>query len=39
MKWKHDFEETLGVIRKGVSIYQTGKQVYDIGRVVIPMIL
>lgn len=39
MKWKHAFEETLGVIRKGVSIYQTGKQVYDIGRVVIPMIL
>ena len=39
MKWEHAFEETLGVMRKGVSIYATGKQVYDIGRVVIPMLL
>jgi hypothetical protein len=39
MKWEHAFEKKLGAIRKGVSIYATGKQVYDIGRVVIPMLL
>jgi len=39
MKWKHAFEETLGAVRKGVSVYQTANSVYDIGRVVIPMIL
>ena len=26
-------------VRKGIAIYQTGKQLYDIGRVVIPMLL
>ena len=39
MKFKHSLEESLGAVRKGIAIYQTGKQLYDIGRVVIPMLL
>ena len=39
MKWKHAFEEGLGTLRKGIAVYQTGKQLYDIGKVVIPMLL
>ena len=39
MKWKHAFEESLGTLRKGIAAYQTGKHLYDIRRVVIPMLL
>ena len=39
MKWKHSLEESLGAVRKGIAIYQTGEQLYDIGRLIIHMIL
>ena len=39
MKWKHAFEEGLGTLRNGIAVYQTGKQLYGIGRVVISMLL
>lgn len=29
----------MGAVRKGVIIYRTGRQIYDIGRVVVPMLL
>ena len=39
IKWKHALEEGLGTIKKGLEIYQTGKALFNVGRVVIPMLL
>ena len=39
MKWKHALDEGLGIVKKGIDIYNTGKALYSIGKVVVPMLL
>ena len=39
MKWKHALDEGLGIVKKGIEVYDTGKALYNIGRVVVPMLI
>ena len=39
MKWKHALNEAHGYIQKGLQVYATGNQLYDVGKVMIPMLI
>ena len=39
MKWKHAPDEGLGAARKGIEVYHVAKGLYDIGKVVVPMLI
>ena len=39
MKFKHALDEGLGIVKKGIEVYNTGKALYNIGRVVVPMLI
>ena len=39
MKWKHALDEGLGAVKKSIEIYQTGKALWEIGKVVVPMLI
>ena len=38
MKWKHALDEGLGAIKKGIEVYHAGKALWEIGKVVVPML-
>ena len=38
MKWKHALDEGLGAVRKVIEVYHTGKALWEIGKVVVPML-
>ena len=38
IKWKDKIEHGLGVIQKGSGIYNTIKRVYEVGKVVAPIV-
>ena len=31
MKWKHALDEGLGIVKKGIEVYNTGKALYQAG--------
>ena len=39
MKWKHALDEGLGAIQKGIEVYHTGKALWEIGKVVVSMLI
>ena len=39
MKWKHVLDEGLGAVKKGIEVYHTGKALWEIGKVVVPMLI
>lgn len=39
MKWSHTLNEGLGYVKTGLHVYATGKQLFQIGQAVIPMLI
>ena len=39
MKWKHALDEGLGAVKKTIEVYHTGKALWEIGKVVVPMLI
>ena len=39
MKWKHALDEGLGAVKKGIEVYHTGRALWEIGKVVVPMLI
>ena len=39
MKWKHALDEGLGAVKKGIEVYHTGKALWEIGKIVVPMLI
>ena len=37
IKWRERFEHGLGVIQKGLGVYNTVKGIYEVGKVVAPI--
>ena len=38
IKWKDKIEHRLGVIQKGLGVYNTIKGVYEVGKAVAPIV-
>ena len=38
IKWRENFEHGLGVIHKGLGVYNTVKGIYEVGKVVAPIV-
>ena len=38
IKWREKFEHGLGVIQKGLGVYNTIKGVYEVGTAVAPLV-
>ena len=39
MKWKHALDEGLGAIKKDIKVYYTGKALWEMGKVLVPMVI
>ena len=37
MKFQHALDEGLGIVKKGIEVYNTGKALFAIGKAVVPM--
>ena len=38
IKWREKFEHGLGVIQKGLGVYNTIKGVYEVGKALAPFV-
>ena len=39
MMWIDAIDDGLGVVRKAIEVYHTGKALWEIGKVVVPMLI
>ena len=39
MEWKHALDEGLGAAKKSIEICHTAKALWEIGKVVVPMLI
>ena len=39
MHFKRALDEGLGAVKKGIEAYHTGKALWEIGKVVVPMLI
>ena len=39
MKWKHALDEGLGAVKKGIEVYHTGKALWEVGKMIVPLLI
>ena len=39
MKFKHALDEGLGIVKKGIEVYNTAKAFGNIGKIIVPMLI